>query len=277
MHKKVKYEGQYYSVKIFTALKIYWFKFVLLCFRICHLFKRVIGQVFDTRNTILIAAVIIYFFGTMFLNIKEDLSLCGVLQNTIDESIDVILFTLFVPVLTECIIQESDRKRKLNKRYWAWYSVGVQLDNEIKEILGPGTYLSLSTYNNDYDLQKLIDGKILDMYVLRNKLRIIQAKVNIIMKNSLDYSMEDEDVNLLQERCIKIESNIEDIKSYSIDGDIIAIKEDLTEIISELRSLDLLLGDIWIRDTMYNCKIIHLIENDDANIKQQRCYQRYIR
>ena len=95
-------------------------------------------------------------------------------------------FTLFVPILISFIAEENDRKRKLNKRYRAWYCVDVQINGILGVLFQDNEeYLSLSVYTNNEKIKGMVEAKKAMLKMNDFKLLEIVSKINLILYSSL--------------------------------------------------------------------------------------------
>ena len=98
----------------------------------------------------------------------------------------IIFFTLFVPILISFIAEENDRKRKLNKRYRAWYCVDVQINGILGVLFQDNEeYLSLSVYTNNEKIKGMVEAKKAMLKMNDFKLLEIVSKINLILYSSL--------------------------------------------------------------------------------------------
>ena len=136
-------------------------------------------------------------------------------------------------------------------------------------------YLSLSVYTNNEKIKGMVEAKKAMLKMSDFKLLEIVSKINLILYNSWDFDIEPEEINSLQECCMKIDRMIEN-NFFSTENDIEELCDALSSLIIDLRKLDFLLGKQWIKDTKYNKLIIRLIEKEDPQIVSSRSYKRYI-
>lgn len=136
-------------------------------------------------------------------------------------------------------------------------------------------YLSLSVYTNNEKIKGMVEAKKAMLKMNDFKLLEIVSKINLILYNSWDFDIEPEEINSLQECCMKIDRMIEN-NFFSTENDIEELCDALSSLIIYLRKLDFLLGKQWIKDTKYNKLIIRLIEKEDPQIVSSRSYKRYI-
>ena len=136
-------------------------------------------------------------------------------------------------------------------------------------------YLSLSVYTNNEKIKGMVEAKKAMLKMNDFKLLEIVSKINLILYNSWDFDIEPEEINSLQECCMKIDRMIEN-NFFSTENDIEELCGALSSLIIDLRKLDFLLGKQWIKDTKYNKLIIRLIEKEDPQIVSSRSYKRYI-
>lgn len=273
---KIKYQGEYYNVKIVTVLKIWSYRALLFGFRIKHFGARLKKYLVKHQYWLLILFGIVYFCISLFLNVREPEYFSQLLERTLIESKNIIFFTLFVPILISFIAEENDRKRKLNKRYRAWYCVDVQINGILGVLFQDNEeYLSLSVYTNNEKIKGMVEAKKAMLKMNDFKLLEIVSKINLILYNSWDFDIEPEEINSLQECCMKIDRMIEN-NFFSTENDIEELCDALSSLIIDLRKLDFLLGKQWIKDTKYNKLIIRLIEKEDPQIVSSRSYKRYI-
>lgn len=123
-------------------------------------------------------------------------------------------------------------------------------------------YLSLSVYTNNEKIKGMVEAKKAMLKMNDFKLLEIASKINLILYNSWDFDIEPEEINSLQECCMKIDRMIEN-NFFSTENDIEELCDALSSLIIDLRKLDFLLGKQWIKDTKYNKLIIRLIEKED--------------
>lgn len=273
----INYANNKYDVQMITAVKIWRYKVCLFIFRLAHLRRRLAKYLLTLQNLILILLVIFCFAISLYMESKTSVEYgWTIFWNVFDKNKNIILFTLIFPILMTCITKEGERKRKLEKRFWAWYCIDIQINALIKGLFGDDDeYLSLSTYSGKGKPSSFVKSKVNNLALKDETLFEIAYKIQIVVKNSLDYDLTDQEIEDLQEYCMKIDRAITKILTSSLSNTDENINF-LTYAIINLRNLDQLLGKIWTRDTKYNRKIIKLIESEDESIKKSREYKRYV-
>lgn len=273
----INYANDKYDVQMITVVKIWRYKVCLFIFRLAHLGRRLAKYLFTLQNLILILLVIFCFVISLYTESKTSVEYgWTIFWNVFDKNKNIILFTLIFPILMTCITKEGERKRKLEKRFWAWYCIDIQINALIKRLFGDDDeYLSLSTYSGKGEPSSFVKSKVNNLTLKDETLFEIAYKIQIVVKNSLDYDLTDQEIEDLQEYCMKIDRAITKILTSSLSNTDANINF-LTYVIINLRDLDQLLGKIWTRYTKYNRKIIKLIESEDESIKKSREYKRYV-